>query len=350
MALDVTLEGLAAVSLFVVNAVVVIVAVGTYWRMTRYEQSNHIHIVNALRETRDAGREMKIAAHELMRIAERAGVGGQSHFGAPQQVDLQGLEELPELVRKLLDSYGIDADDEDPDFEEEAKPEWPESPAGMSYELYDQLKRSHRNEVERLLAQRRRMQMELGRTRERLEEAQRSRTRGALASNSAELTAARQRLEQAQQQQSQLRDKLALAEQRATNAERSAARLQKDLEELATAPGDVGSAAGDASGSSRAELRQLKTENEDLRDRLSNADRQIEKLRRDLEELAAAPLESAASPDAASEELQRELDQLKTRYEDLQDTLKRSLVEKDFIEDRFLAETQKNRSLQPETG
>ncbi|MDT8999282.1 hypothetical protein RQP53_08400 [Paucibacter sp. APW11] len=347
MALDLTLESLAAVSLFVVNAAVVIVAVGTYWRMTRYEQSNHIYIVNALREVRDSGREMKIAAHELMRVAER---GGISRHAGPVDVDLKGLEELPDLIRKLLDSYGIDADDDDPDADEESRPEWPETPAGMSPELLEQLKRSHRNEVDRLLAQRRRMQMELGRTRERLDENTRllntfrART-GQNMNSQADLQAAKQRLENANAQLQQLRDKLELSESRAATAERAAARLQRDLEELAIAPHGGGAMERSEEGASRAELKQLKTENADLRDRLANADRQLEKLRADLEVLSADPPESHGPTETASEELQRELEQLKSRYEDLQDTLKRSLVEKDFIEDRFLAETQKNKAV-----
>lgn len=357
MALEISLEGLAAVSLFVVNAVVVVVSIGTYWRMTRYEQSNHLHIVNALRETRDAGREMKIAARELIRVAERAeqsrtGGGGGGGGGGLSAADQEALRELPGLVRMLINTYGMDSDDEADDAGSE-RLIWPDTAKDMNQETLDQLKRSHRNEVDRMLAQRRRLQMELGRARERLEEnarvlnSFRSRTSQSLQSQ-AELSGTRQQLEQTRANMQQLQDKLAQMETRADKAERNVARLQRDLEEAALMPGDATPAAkAQNEQASRDALRTLEREAQAQREQLAEAERTIQKLRRDLEVLATNPPDHGddhphtPEHDEARAKLEKEVEQLKARVDDLQDALRRNVVEKEFIEEHYLAETQK---------
>ncbi|MGM9512711.1 hypothetical protein ACS5PK_00470 [Roseateles sp. DB2] len=340
MALEFSLDSLAVVAVFVANAAVMVITIGTYWRMTRYEQSNHIHIVNALRETRDAGREMKIAAHELIRIAERGGVGGGGGLGA---AELSQLDELMKLVRGLLDAYGGEDAAEEGD---EPEVRWPDSAHEMSSELMEQLRRSHRNEVDRLVAQRRRMQVELGLTRERLDDAlkQLSATRhrgggGGGAGGGPELQVLRQQLDSVRSQLQQAQDRQYLAETRAEKAERMTAKLQKELEEMALAPKG---AAQNNHGSEMMKL--LEREALMLREQLAEAERTIQKLRAELAALAANPPEHAdpQAVDEIRERLEREVEQLRGKIDDLQDALKRNQVEKDFIEEHYLKEAQKN--------
>lgn len=348
MALELSLDGLAAVSLFVANVVVGVVSIGTYWRMTRYEQSNHLHIVNALRETRDAGREAKIATRELLRMVERQ---EQGRGAALQAADLEALRELPQLLRLLLEGGGREG--EDAGQEPVQRLHWPDTVQELNQESLDQLKRSHRNEVDRMLAQRRHLQMELAGARERLEEnarvlnSFRSRTSQSLQSQ-VELSGARQQLEQTRANMLQLQDKLAQMETRADKAERNVARLQRDLEEAALRPGEATPAAqAQTEQASRDALLTLEREAQAQRDQLADAERTIQKLRRDLEILAADPPEhgggSAAEPgqDQERTRLEAEVEQLKARVDDLQDALHRNVVEKEFIEEHYLAETRK---------
>jgi len=348
MALELSLDGLAAVSLFVANVVVGVVSIGTYWRMTRYEQSNHLHIVNALRETRDAGREAKIATRELLRMVERQ---EQGRGVALQASDLEALRELPQLLRLLLEGSGREGDDAEQEPAQRLR--WPDTVQELNQESLDQLKRSHRNEVDRMLAQRRHLQMELAGARERLEEnarvlnSFRSRTSQSLQSQ-VELSGARQQLEQTRANMLQLQDKLAQMETRADKAERNVARLQRDLEEAALRPGEATPAAqAQTEQASRETLLGLEREAQAQRDQLADAERTIQKLRRDLEILAADPPEhggeSAAEPghDQARARLEAEVEQLKARVDDLQDALRRNVVEKEFIEEHYLAETRK---------
>ncbi len=344
MALELSLDSLAVVSVFVANAAVMVITIGTYWRMTRYEQSNHIHIVNALRETRDAGREMKIAAHELIRVAERGGlVGGGGGGGSLGADDVRQLDELMKLVRGLLDAYGAQDDDGDA-AADEAEARWPDSAHEMSSELMEQLRRSHRNEVDRLVAQRRRMQVELGLTRERLDDAikQLSASRhrgGGGGAGGPELQVLRQQLDSVRTQLQQAQDRQYLAETRADKAERMNAKLQKELEELALAPKP---AAQNAQAPEMMKL--LEREALMLREQLAEAERTIQKLRAELAALAANPPEhvDAQAVDAIRERLEREVEQLRGKIDDLQDALKRNQVEKDFIEEHYLKEAQKN--------
>jgi len=348
MALELSLDGLAAVSLFVANVVVGVVAIGTYWRMTRYEQSNHLHIVNALRETRDAGREAKIATRELLRMVERQ---EQGRGAALQASDLEALRELPQLLRLLLEGAGRDGDDAAQ--EPAQRLHWPDTVQELNQESLDQLKRSHRNEVDRMLAQRRHLQMELAGARERLEEnarvlnSFRSRTSQSLQSQ-VELSGARQQLEQTRANMLQLQDKLAQMETRADKAERNVARLQRDLQEAALRPGEATPAAqAQTEQASRETLLSLEREAQAQRDQLADAERTIQKLRRDLEILAADPPDHGGGPaaepghDQARARLEAEVEQLKARVDDLQDALRRNVVEKEFIEEHYLAETRK---------
>ncbi|MEJ6000020.1 hypothetical protein [Paucibacter soli] len=346
MALELSLDGLAAVSLFVANVVVGVVAIGTYWRMTRYEQSNHLHIVNALRETRDAGREAKIATRELLRMVERQ---EQGRGVALQASDLEALRELPQLLRLLLEGR----EGEDGTQEPAQRLRWPDTVQELNQEGLDQLKRSHRNEVDRMLAQRRHLQMELSAARERLEEnarvlnSFRSRTSQSLQSQ-VELSGARQQLEQTRNNMLQLQDKLAQMETRADKAERNVARLQRDLEQAALGAGEATPAAqAQTEQASRETLLSLEREAQAQRDHLADAERTIQKLRKDLEILAADPPdhegERSAEPghDQARARLETEVEQLKARVDDLQDALRRNVVEKEFIEQHYLAETRK---------
>ena len=346
MALEFSLDSLAVVSVFVANAAVMVITIGTYWRMTRYEQSNHIHIVNALRETRDAGREMKIAAHELIRVAERGGLVGGGGGGSLGADDVRQLDELMKLVRGLLDAYGAQDDEgaaaDDADDADDAR--WPDSAHEMSSELMEQLRRSHRNEVDRLVAQRRRMQVELGLTRERLDDALKqlsaSRHRGGgSAASGPELQVLRQQLDSVRTQLQQAQDRQYLAETRAEKAERTNAKLQKELEELALAPKP---AAQNAHAPEMMKL--LEREALMLREQLAEAERTIQKLRAELAALAANPPEHVdeQAMDEIRERLEREVDQLRGKIDDLQDALKRNQVEKDFIEEHYLKEAQKN--------
>ncbi|WP_269633834.1 hypothetical protein [Pelomonas sp. BJYL3] len=341
MALEFSLDSLAVVAVFVANAAVMVITIGTYWRMTRYEQSNHIHIVNALRETRDAGREMKIAAHELIRIAERGGVGGGGGLGS---AELGQLDELMKLVRGLLDAYG--GQDEEAEAGDEPEVRWPDTAHEMSSELMEQLRRSHRNEVDRLVAQRRRMQVELGLTRERLDDALKqlsaSRHRGGgggSAGGGPELQVLRQQLDGVRSQLQQAQDRQYLAETRAEKAERMATKLQKELEEMALAPKPA------AQNNQAPEMMKLlEREALMLREQLAEAERTIQKLRAELAALAANPPEhaDAQAVDEIRERLERELEQLRGKIDDLQDALKRNQVEKEFIEEHYLKEAQKN--------
>lgn len=343
MALEFSLDSLAVVSVFVANAAVMVITIGTYWRMTRYEQTNHIHIVNALRETRDAGREMKIAAHELIRIAERGGVGGGGGGGGGGlgTAELQQLDELMKLVRGLLDAYGSEDDGEDAGPEDEVR--WPDSAHEMNSELMEQLRRSHRNEVDRLVAQRRRMQVELGLTRERLDDALKqlsaSRHRGGSSGASPELQVLRQQLDGVRSQLQQAQDRQYLAETRAEKAERMSAKLQKELEDLALAPK---AAAQNTQAPEMMKL--LEREALMLREQLAEAERTIQKLRAELAALAANPPEHVdeQAMDEIRERLEREVEQLRGKIDDLQDALKRNQVEKEFIEEHYLKEAQKN--------
>ena len=351
-----TLESLAALSLFLANLVVIIVVIGTYWRMTRYEESNHIHIVNALRETREAGRAMKAAANELMRVAERGGgMGGGAADMA--SADLRGLTELPLLMRQLLNTFGVEGGSS-ADAQESSRLPWPEHASDMNEEGLDALKRSHRNEVERMVAQRRRVQVELAQARERLEESSRllnnfrSRTGQAL-NDQAEINAVRQRAEQARAQMQQWQEKHGMAETRAERAERTAARLQRELETLALNPLPAEAAAANAAAvSDTATLKKLEREAQAQRDQLAEAGQTIEKLRRDLSVLSADPPQhddQAADPEGESatedarKQLEKEIEKLNGRVEELEDSLKRNLVEKNFIEEHYLAETRKQR-------
>ncbi|MCZ8076609.1 MAG: hypothetical protein O9341_21020 [Paucibacter sp.] len=358
--MELTVEGVAAVSLFLANVVVIIVVIATYWRMTRYEESNHIHIVNALRETRDAGREMKIAAHELMRVAEGRGGAANSNFGGAQAPDMHLLSELPEMVRTLINSYGMDTAADRAQREAEREP-WPAHAHEMNAEQMERLKRSHRNEVDRLLAQRQRVQVELGRTRERLEESLRQigslrgRAGGgaggsAGGADSAELASTRQRLEQLRGQVQQAQERASGFELRAERAERTAARLQRELEDLALrGPGESSSAAAGADAPpNAAAIKALEREAQAQREQLATAERTIQKLRHDLEVLSADPPAHDEPVDEAVLEtkakLEKEIEKLKGRIEELEDSLKRNLVEKGFIEQHYLEVTAKERN------
>ncbi|MBT9492057.1 MAG: hypothetical protein IV107_06845 [Paucibacter sp.] len=354
-----TLESLAALSLFLANVIVIIVVIGTYWRMTRYEESNHIHIVNALRETREAGRAMKAASNELMRVAERGGGSGGGGAGDLASADLRGLTELPLLMRQLLNTFGVDGGGNADTQDSTSRLPWPEHASDMNEEGLEALKRSHRNEVERMVAQRRRVQLELAQARERLEESSRllnnfrSRT-GQTLNDQAEINAVRQRAEQARAQMQQWQEKHGMAETRAERAERTAARLQRELETLAlnpipaeAAPANTG-AVGDT-----AALKKLEREAQAQREQLAEAGQTIEKLRRDLAILSADPPqhdgEEVGGPDGESatedarKQLEKEIEKLNGRVEELEDSLQRNLVEKNFIEEHYLAETRKQR-------
>lgn len=357
--MELTVEGVAAVSLFLANVVVIIVVIATYWRMTRYEESNHIHIVNALRETRDAGREMKIAAHELMRVAEGRGGAVNSNFGGAQAPDMHLLSELPEMVRTLINSYGMDTAADRAQREADREP-WPAHAHEMNAEQMERLKRSHRNEVDRLLAQRQRVQVELGRTRERLEESLRqisslrARTGGgggnASGADSAELASTRQRLEQLRGQVQQAQERASGFELRAERAERTAARLQRELEDLALGGSAEASAAspGSEAPPNAAAIKALEREAQAQREQLATAERTIQKLRHDLEVLSADPPTHDEPVDEAVLEtkakLEKEIEKLKGRIEELEDSLKRNLVEKGFIEQHYLEVTAKERN------
>ncbi|WIV99519.1 hypothetical protein [Kinneretia aquatilis] len=357
--MELTVEGVAAVSLFLANVVVIIVVIATYWRMTRYEESNHIHIVNALRETRDAGREMKIAAHELMRVAEGRGGAVNSNFGGAQAPDMHLLSELPEMVRTLINSYGMDTAADRAQREADREP-WPAHAHEMNAEQMERLKRSHRNEVDRLLAQRQRVQVELGRTRERLEESLRqisslrARTGGgggnASGTDSAELASTRQRLEQLRGQVQQAQERASGFELRAERAERTAARLQRELEDLALGGSAEASAASSGSEAppNAAAIKALEREAQAQREQLATAERTIQKLRHDLEVLSADPPAHDEPVDEAVLEtkakLEKEIEKLKGRIEELEDSLKRNLVEKGFIEQHYLEVTAKERN------
>ncbi|MCV2367351.1 coiled-coil domain-containing protein [Roseateles oligotrophus] len=353
--MNLTLESLAALSLFLANVIVIIVVIATYWRMTRYEESNHIHIVNALRETREAGRAMKSASNELMRVAERGlGAGGGVAAGNLSPADVRGLTELPLLMRQLLNTFGMEAGSTAAQQESERLP-WPEHASDMNEESLEALKRSHRNEVERMVAQRRRVQVELAQARERLEESSRllnsfrSRTSQTL-NDQAEINAARQRAEQARTQMQQWQEKHGMAETRAERAERTAARLQRELETLALNPDTVAVSAGEAAAADPGALKKLEREAKAQREQLAEAGETIEKLRRDLAVLSADPPQhddaEAAHPsdlDEARSRLEKEIEQLNGRVEELEDSLHRNLVEKNFIEEHYLAETRKQR-------
>ncbi|MCV2364303.1 hypothetical protein LNV23_12700 [Paucibacter sp. DJ1R-11] len=351
--MELTVEGIAGVSLFLANVVVIIVVIATYWRMTRYEESNHIHIVNALRETRDAGREMKIAAHELMRVAEGRGGSGGGAFGGGLPPDMQALNELPQLVRSLINNYGMDSSAEREQREAEREP-WPAQAHEMDQEKMERLKRSHRNEVDRLLAQRQRVQMELGRTRERLEESLRNQSHarirsGAASGDAGELAAAKQRLDQLRGQVTQAQDRATSFEIRAERAERTAARLQRELEDLALrGPADASPAAAAEAPPSASAIKALEREAQAQREQLATAERTIQKLRHDLEVLSADPPEHDEAPDEAVVEtrakLEKEIAKLNGRIEELEDSLKRNLVEKSFIEQHYLDVTAKERN------
>jgi hypothetical protein len=355
--MSLTLESLAALSLFLANVIVIIVVIGTYWRMTRYEESNHIHIVNALRETREAGRAMKSASNELMRVAERGlGTGGHGGGDHLSPADLRGLNELPLLMRQLLNTFGMDhsadASKESPDHLP-----WPEHASDMNEESLEALKRSHRNEVERMVAQRRRVQLELAHARERLEESSRLlnnfRTRTSQTLNDqAEINAARQRAEQARAQMQQWQEKHGMAETRAERAERTAARLQRELETLALNPDAPDAPTGVAMAVDPGALKKLEREAKAQREQLADAAETIEKLRRDLAVLSADPPQhegeeveqnQASDLDDARKRLEKEIEQLNGRVEELEDSLHRNLVEKNFIEEHYLAETRKQR-------
>ena len=353
--MELTVEGIAGVSLFLANIVVIIVVIATYWRMTQYEESNHIHIVNALRETRDASREAKIASHELMRVAEGRGGSGGGAFGGGMPPDLQALNELPQLVRSLINNYGMDSAADREQREAEREP-WPAHANEMDQEKMERLKRSHRNEVDRLLAQRQRVQMELGRTRERLEESLRNQSHGrarpgaASAGDAGELAAAKQRLEQLRGQVTQAQERATSFEIRAERAERTSARLQRELEDLALrGPSEApqGAAAADAPPSASA-IKALEREAQAQREQLATAERTIQKLRHDLEVLSADPPGHDEPPDEAVVEtrakLEKEIEKLKGRIEELEDSLKRNLVEKGFIEQHYLDVTAKERN------
>ena len=364
--MSLTLESLAALSLFLANVIVIIVVIGTYWRMTRYEESNHIHIVNALRETREAGRTMKSASNELMRQAERgvgAGAGGGGLGGdAMSTVDLRALTELPLLMRQLLNTFGMDAGHgagADPAHDGAEHLAWPERASELDEAGLEALKRSHRNEVERMVAQRRRVQLELAQARERLEESSRLlnnfRTRTSQTLNDqAELNASRQRAEQARAQMQQWQDKHGMAETRAERAERTAARLQRELETLALNPDAAAAPPGAAAAAvDPGALKKLEREAKAQREQLAEAGETIEKLRRDLAVLSADPpqhddalgpdLAQADDLDEARQRLEKEIEKLHGRVEDLEGSLQRNLVEKNFIEEHYLAETRKQR-------
>jgi len=355
--MELTVEGIAGVSLFLANMVVIIVVIATYWRMTRYEESNHIHIVNALRETRDAGREMKIAAHELMRVAEgRGGTGGGGAFGGGLPPDMQALNELPQLVRSLINNYGMDSSAERAQREAEREP-WPAQAHEMDQEKMERLKRSHRNEVDRLLAQRQRVQMELGRARERLEESLRNQNHAQArpgagsggGGDAGELAAAKQRLEQLRGQVTQAQERATGFEIRAERAERTAARLQRELEDLALhGPADAAPAAAAEVLPNASAIKALEREAQAQREQLAAAERTIQKLRHDLEVLSADPPGHDEPPDEAVLEtrakLEKEIEKLNGRIEELEDSLKRNLVEKGFIEQHYLDVTAKERN------
>ncbi|MDN3546117.1 hypothetical protein QWZ02_16795 [Kinneretia asaccharophila] len=336
--MEIGAEGVAAVSLFLANVIVIIVAIGTYWRMTRYEENNHVHIIKALLETREAGREMKAAARELLRAAERAGASGpgqggsQGAFGAPlSAADLRALSELPQLVRQLLAVSDLAHERGDVPGEWGEGPEPlppPERAQEMSQEQLEALKLSHRKEVERILAQRRRVQAELMEARERLEESSRLlnsfRTRAAQSlSDKAELKAVRERAER---------------------AESVAAKLQRDMDDLLRSSR---TAAGRLAAPDAQTLRQMEQEAQAQREQLAEAARTIETLRAQLEALGAdAPQQDEfrqSANEAAREQLEREIEKLNQRVEELEDSLRRNLVEKSFIEDHYLKEAQRPR-------
>ncbi|MCV2354954.1 hypothetical protein LNV09_12390 [Paucibacter sp. B2R-40] len=355
--MSLTLENLAALSLFLANVIVIIVVIATYWRMTRYEESNHIHIVNALRETREAGRAMKSASNELMRAAERGLGSGGSGGGDPlSPADMRGLTELPLLMRQLLNTFGMehgaDAGKEGPD-----RLPWPEHASDMNEEGLEALKRSHRNEVERMVAQRRRVQLELAQARERLEESSRllnnfrSRTSQTL-NDQAEINAARQRAEQARTQMQQWQEKHGMAETRAERAERTAARLQRELETLALNPQAAAAPSAAVAAADPGALKKLEREAKAQREQLAEAGETIEKLRRDLAVLSADPPQhdgdaseqnQPSDLEDARKRLEKEIEKLNGRVEELEDSLHRNLVEKNFIEEHYLAETRKQR-------
>jgi hypothetical protein len=196
--------------------------------------------------------------------------------------------------------------------------------------------------------------VELAQARERLEESSRllnnfrSRTSQAL-NDQAEITAARQRAEQARAQMQQWQEKHGLAETRAERAERTAARLQRELETMALNPEVAEGPQAKAAGGDPAALKKLEREAQAQREQLAEAGQTIEKLRRDLAVLSADPpqhddqdADQSATEDLRKQ-LEKEIEKLNGRVEELEDSLQRNLVEKNFIEEHYLAETRKQR-------
>lgn len=337
--MNITMSQAAEITLFVTNAVVMIISIGTYWRMTRYEQSNHLHIVNALRETRDAGLEMKVAAHELMRTAAGGhGGGGTTNFGPN---DLQSLEELTQLVRQLLESRQLWSGGADPDHlpdEHEAMVHWPSHAKDMSNDLMNQLQQRHKNEVDRLLAQRRRTQQELDSTRERLEEINKllNAMRLRVAQHAqVDVNGLKSKLENTRHQVQELQSQLDAAKMRALEAETKLARAQQN----------AGAGSKEADKAQAEQFKAMADEVAHRQAQLAEANKTIAKLRDDLHTLASAPEQASESEEwrQARSQMEREIAQLKTRTDELEDALKRNLVEKDFIEEHYLKEARKNR-------
>lgn len=166
------LESLASVGVLAANGCFMVIAVAGYLKMNAHELRRQQYIHHALAESRDAGLQLKGAAHELMRMMERA-----ERAVTWQRQPLQGHQ-----------APSFELDEPEPDAE---RLRALDSLEGVNAQTYEEWRRLQEVELERLLSQRRRLLSELEATRKRADDAERQ--------------AGRSRAEQGLQQRSQIK-------------------------------------------------------------------------------------------------------------------------------------------------
>lgn len=207
------LESIASIGVLVANAVFIIVSVATYLRMNAHEQSRQNFIVRALKDTREAGREMKAVARDLARLMERA--------ERARVWQNKGIAAAPTALGPLDDE--VPFEEPEPNLER-LRPL--DSLAGMTNEAYAEWQRLHQVELDRVLSQRRRLQSDLAAAQARqletdklisslrLRNDQALRERQLLKKAQAELDQAQERQEQDVDAMAQLRQQIAALEGR----------------------------------------------------------------------------------------------------------------------------------------
>lgn len=281
------LEQLAVLFVFIGNAASILLLVFMLFRVMKQTEATHLLLTGGSKDLLDAGKRLREAMKSTDRLVERlSDINANTDRGAPAAPG-EAEEKLKKIETMLQDLSGRKLQDQG-HFLEEIKHVL-DSLSGLNTDTFAQWRDANQNKLETAQAQRNRMATEMEGLKVRLDEAntiiqelRRSVRLAEAAGQSAD--ALRANLDQQQQL-------LTRAKERAQAAETRVATLSRELELL------------------QAEANRAEPNKESG---------STQSLRRQLEEMT------------------RDRDALHSQLERLKETMQRTLIEKDFIEEKLL--------------